>query len=143
YSVFTRLTSQGISPWFTIVAQAVIVVYVLRETCNYLVCGKRKLRDYCLLAAICVLAALTSLPWVVSQLMPDVFAGVLFLSAFLLAFAAELRAIQKILLAVIFTISVSAHTSLFPIGVLLVAALPARSFFPREPHPISTVWPIL
>src|SRR5258708_2651069 len=98
YSVFTRLTSLGISPWFTIVVQAAIVVYVLRETCNYLVGSDRKRRDYFLLASICLLAALTSLPWVVSQLMPDVFAGILFLSAFLLAFDGELRVIQKITL---------------------------------------------
>jgi hypothetical protein len=143
YSVFARVTSHSVSPWFTIVAQAVIVAYVLRETCNYLVGGNRKFRDYCLLAAICILAALTSLPWVVSQLMPDVFAGVLFLSAFLLAFAAELRVIQKIVLAVIFTISVSAHTSLFPIAVLLVVALAVLKFFGRQPHDFSTVRPVL
>src|SRR5258708_4060514 len=46
YSLFTRLTSQGISPWFTIVAQAVNVIYVLREACNFLVGSNRKVRDY-------------------------------------------------------------------------------------------------
>ena len=120
YAIFTRLTSLGISAWFTVVAQAAMVVYVLYETWDYLIGGDRKFADLYFLASVCVLTALTSLPWLVSLLMPDVFAGVLFLSAFLLAFADNLRPIQRIVLAVIFTISIAAHTSLLPIAALFV-----------------------
>ena len=122
YGVFTWLTSLHRSAWFILVAQAVMVVYVLHETCDYLIEGDRKLSDLSFLASVCVMAAFTSLPWLVSLVMPDVFAGVLFLSAFLLAFADELRLIQRILLAAIFAVSVAAHTSLFPIAVLFVVA---------------------
>ena len=122
YAIFTRLTSMGISAWFTIVVQAAMVVYVLYETCDYLTEGDRKFADLYFLASVCVLTALTSLPWLVSLLMPDVFAGLLFLSAFLLAFAEELKPIQRIVLAAIFTISIAAHTSLLPIAVLFVVA---------------------
>ncbi len=123
YAIFTKLTSLGISAWFTIATQAVMVVYVLHETCDYLIEGDRKFAGLCFLASVCAMAALTSLPWLVSLLMPDVFAGVLFLSAFLLAFADELRPIQRIVLAAIFAISVAAHTSLFPIAALFVVAV--------------------
>jgi hypothetical protein len=123
YSIFTKLTSLETSAWFIIVAQAVIVVYVLYETCDYLAGGDRKIAGRYLVAVVCVLAALTSLPWLVSLLMPDVFAGVLFLSAFLLAFAGELRLTQKIVLAAILMISAGAHMSLLPIAVLFVAAV--------------------
>jgi hypothetical protein len=123
YAVFTRLTSLGISAWFTIVVQAAMAVYVLYETCDYLVEGDRKFADLYFLASVCVLTALTSLPWLVSLLMPDVFAGLLFLTAFLLAFAAELKTIQRVILAAIFTISIAAHVSLLPIAALFAVAV--------------------
>jgi hypothetical protein len=123
YAVFTYLTSLGISAWYTIAAQAAVVAYVLYETCIFLVDGDRKFADLCFLAIVCALVALTSLPWVVSLVMPDAFAAVLFLCAFLLAFATELSVMQRFALAVIFAVSVAAHSSLFPIAVLFVATL--------------------
>ena len=123
YSIFIELTSLGISAWFTIAIQAIVVLIVLYETCKYLMGGEAKFRGRYLLAIVFVLAALTSLPWEASQLMPDVFAGVVFLSAFLLAFDGQLRLWERILLFAILTISVSTHLSLLPIGALLVTVL--------------------
>ncbi|HWZ55521.1 MAG TPA: hypothetical protein VNZ63_05575 [Verrucomicrobiae bacterium] len=123
YGAFTRWTSLGLSAWFTIAVQAIIVVYVLHETFAYLIGGDRKYVDRCLLIGVCVLATLTSLPWVTSQIMPDVFAGVLFLSAFLLAFTDELRTGRRIVLALIMMISVGTHSSLFPIVALYIVAV--------------------
>lgn len=128
YSIFTMLTSLRTTAWITIAMQAVIVLYVLRRTCGYLIGGNGKLRDYVLLASVCALAALTSLPWQVSLLMPDVFAGILFLSAFLLAFDGHLRLTERLGLAAILMIAVSAHMSLLPIAVLFVAALAIARF---------------
>ncbi len=143
YAIFTRLTSLGISAWFTIVTQAIMVVYVLHETCDYLLDGDRKFADLYFLASVSVMAALTSLPWLVSLLMPDVFAGVLFLSAFLLAFADELRRVQRIALAAIFTISIAAHTSLFPIAALFVVAVIILRHVSRTPHAIFSTNSVL
>jgi hypothetical protein len=123
YGTFTRWTSLGTSAWFTIVIQAIFVVYILHETFAHLIGGDRKYVDRCLLFGVAVLAALTSLPWVTSQIMPDVFAGVLFLSAFLLVFAGEFRTGQRIVLALLLMISVAAHSSFFPIAALSVAAM--------------------
>jgi hypothetical protein len=131
YSIFTRLTSLDSSAWFTITMQAAMVVYVLYETCIYLFDGDRKYSDLSFLASIFILTALTSLPWVVSLLMPDVFAGVLFLSAFLLAFAGELRRIQRIALAATFAIAVAAHASLLPIAVVFAVAVVALRYVSR------------
>ncbi len=128
YSIFTRLTGLGASAWFTIAMQAVVVVAVLYEACTYVIGGESKFRDQCMLAIVCALAALTSLPWEASELMPDVFAGIVFLSAFLLAFNARLRLAERIGLAVTLAISVSAHMSLLPIGALFVAALAIARF---------------
>ncbi|HEV7969120.1 MAG TPA: hypothetical protein VGP19_16190 [Candidatus Acidoferrales bacterium] len=143
YSIFVRVTSLGISAWFTIAMQAVMVVYVLYETCIYLVDSDRKFADRCFLASVCALAALTSLPWLVSLVMPDVFAGVLFLSAFLLAFAGELRRMQRIALAVILAISVAAHTSLFPIAGLFVVAVVVLRCISRTPRLLPSTRSVL
>jgi hypothetical protein len=123
YSIFIELTSLGTSAWFTVAVQAIVVVAVLYEACKYLIGGESKFRDYCMLAIVCVLAALTSLPWEASLLMPDVFAGVVFLAVFLLAFNNQLRLTERICLAAILAISVGAHMSLLPIAALFIAAL--------------------
>jgi hypothetical protein len=115
--------SLGASAWLTIVAQSFAAVVVLYETCKYLIGGESRFRDHCLLVIVCSLAALTSLPWETSLLMPDVFAGIVFLSLFLMAFNAQLGRAERIGLAAILTTSVSMHTSLLPIAVLFVAAL--------------------
>ena len=127
YSVFLELTSLGASAWFTIIAQAVAVVVVLYETCKFLIGGESRFRDHCLLAFVCVLAALTSLPWETSLLMPDIFAGLVFLTAFLLAFNARLRLAERFALAAILTVSVSTHASLLPIAAAFVATLLASA----------------
>jgi hypothetical protein len=123
YSVFIARTSLGLSPWFTIVAQAIAVVAVLYEACKYLIGGDSKFRDYCVVVIAAFLAALTSLPWFTSLLMPDVFAGVVFLSLFLLAFNGRLHLGERIVLAAIATMAVGAHISLLPIAALFVASL--------------------
>jgi hypothetical protein len=123
YAIFTALTSLGISAWYIVAAQAAMVVYVLYEACLFLVDGDRKFADLCFLASVCALVALTSLPWLVSLVMPDVFAAVLFLCAFLLTFSGELSVARQIALAAIFAVSAAAHSSLPPIAILFVAAL--------------------
>ena len=120
YAIFTRLTSMGISAWFTIAVQAAMVVYVLYETCDYLIEGDRKFADLYFLASVCVLTAADQPALAGFAAHAGRFCGLLFLSAFLLAFAEELRPIQRIVLAAIFTISVAAHASLLPIAVLFV-----------------------
>ena len=123
YSIFTKLASLGISAWLVIGVQAIIVVYVLDKTCEYLLGNARRYRDICLLVSVSILAALTSLPWLVSQLMPDVFAGIIFLSSFLLALNDQLPARSRLSLAAILMISTAVHTSLLPIAAFFVAWL--------------------
>jgi hypothetical protein len=59
--------------------------------------------------------------------MPDVFAGVVFLSLFLLAFA-KLNILERIALAAISALGVSGHSSLLPIAALFVIALAVVRF---------------
>ena len=143
YGVFIRLTSFGISAWLTVAAQAIIVVYVLHATFVHLIGGDREYIDRCFLVGVCALAGLSGLPWMVSQLMPYVFAGVLFLSAFLLAFADELRVVQRILLASILMISVAAHVSLFPIAALYLMVSAALKLSARRTHGLPPAQSVL
>jgi len=144
YSVFTHVTSLGKTAWLTVALQAVIVVYALRETCAYLIRGESKFVDRCFLAAVCVLATATSMSWLTSLVMPDVFAGVMFLSAFLLTSSGELRAVQRLSLAGILALSMGTHMSLFPIAALYAAAVVVFRYiedrrFCRFPAPRPTL----
>ncbi|HLJ23368.1 MAG TPA: hypothetical protein VKT71_04615 [Candidatus Acidoferrales bacterium] len=143
YAAFTRVASVGRSAWFIVVAQAVLVVYVLRESCDFLIGGGRKFVDQCLLAIVFALTALSSLPWFASLLMPDIFAAILFPCAFLLAFNPELPRIRRIVLAAILAVSVAAHTSLFPIAALSFAGLFVVRVVARAPEPLPSARPVL
>ena len=123
YGIFIHWTSLGASAWFTVVCQAILVAAVLYETGKYFIRGGTRYRVNVMIAISCLLAALTSLPWEVSLLMPDVFAGMVFLTVFLLVFNDDLRFAERILLAAILAISVSSHMSLLPIAAVFIAAL--------------------
>ena len=124
YAVFTRFTSLGISAWFTIVAQAAMVVYVLYQACDYFLDGDRRLVDLYMLASICVLTALTSLPWLVSLVNARrICRRVVYCRRFLGVCRGNARLLPRVLLAAIFTFSIAAHASLFPIAVVFACAL--------------------
>jgi hypothetical protein len=123
YGRFVILTSLGMSTWFTAVAQAILVVIVMRQLLKYLIGSDSKLLDDCLLGVAVVLAALTSLPWVTSLLMPDFFAGIVFLSLFLLAFDGDLKSHERAVRVAIAAVGIASHLSLLPIALLFVAAL--------------------
>ena len=127
YSILMRFTALFGTAWPTITLQSIIVVYLLWETYEQLVGSAKKFGSIAFLMLVLVLTLLTSLPWVVSLLMPDVFAGTLFLSVFLLVFGIGMSAARRICLALILLLSASAHTSLLPMALLFaVAALLLR-----------------
>ena len=134
YGVFAMLTSWRVSSWFTVVAQAILVVVVLHELCKYLIGGDSRFRDHCLLAIAAFLAAFSSLPWETSLLMPDVFAGMVFLSLFLLAFNARMNWAERIGLAAISAVGVGGHTSLLPIASVFAVALVVGRIAARTPR---------
>jgi hypothetical protein len=146
YGVFAMFTSWRVSSWFTVVAQAILVVVVLYESCKYLIGGDSRFRDHCLLGIAAFLAAFSSLSWETSLLMPDVFAGVVFLSLFLLAFNARMNWVERIGLAAISAVGVGGHVSLLPIASLFVMALVVGRIAgrtAREAPPARSVLPWL
>ena len=143
YGTFMKWTRLGTTNWFTIAAQALMVVYILRETLAHLVGGQKRYIERCLLYGACALVLLTGLPWLVSELMPDVFAGVLFLCAYLLTFAGELGRGKRIVLVLILTICVASHTSFLPIACLFVVTLMALRFMDRQSPTLPPIRPVL
>jgi hypothetical protein len=146
YGVFAMLASFRVSAWFTVVAQAILVIIVLYELCKYLIGGDSRFRDHCLLGIAAFLAAFSSLPWETSILMPDVFAGVAFLSLFLLAFNARMNWVERIGLAAVSAVGVGGHASLLPIASLFVVALVVvrvSGWTPEETPPARSLLPWL
>jgi hypothetical protein len=146
YGSFAMLTSLGRSLWFTAIAQAVIVVVCLYEACKYLIGGDSRFRDHCLVGIAAFLAAFSGLPWETSLIMPDVLAGVVFLSLFLLAFDARPSWLERILLATILAVGIGGHASLLPIAAISAVAIGmsrATGWAPRDSPSLKSALPWL
>ena len=75
------------------------------------------------LAVLAGLAAFTPLSWYTSFVMPDVFAGVLILSLFLLEFCGQrLSLLQKVYFVVLVAFCINIHLSHFPIAIAILGA---------------------
>jgi hypothetical protein len=131
YSLFIRLASWGMTPWLIVLAQCAITIYVLRAVFEYIVQKSPALecKRIVFLGLVTFLALATSLPWFVGQLMPDVFTGLSFLSAFLLLFHSKLSLGRTVLLSVVLAVSVGSHLSNFlSLGLVLSVVLVLRAF---------------
>lgn len=89
------------------------------------------------LCFIGLLCALTSLPWYVSTVMPDIFGGILILSFFLLAFCyAQLSRYERVYFFLLSFASLVVHVSFVPVGlaiffIVLALRLVTKSNFLR------------
>ncbi len=134
YSIFMRLTIAEMTPWLVILTQSLITVYVLRVLIGYISrkngekanseCG-----PFAFLALTVFLAFGTSLPWFVSQLMPDVFTALAFLAFFLLLYGSDLSIQRTIVLSTLLFVSVGSHLSNFVSLMLVLAAVLFFRFF--------------
>lgn len=101
-------------------------------------------RPLTILATVAVLAALTTLPWLASILITDVFAGLAVLAAYLLTFAwAQLSRLERGGLLALITIAVASHSAtlllilgLASAGLLYALIRPAR-LAPRRLAPAA------
>jgi hypothetical protein len=131
YSVFIRLVNLADSPWFIVIVQSAIVIFILYLTFDWVV---RELlpaerRAPLFLALVLLLSAGTTLPWFVGQIMPDVFTGLALLSFLLLLYHPAMKLKWSILTSLVLCISVAAHiTHLLAIGALLLLVLLFRIF---------------
>jgi hypothetical protein len=122
YSVFVYLLYWDWSLWPVIVAQAMITAWMLYLTTRVVLGGERIIRHYLILGTVLAIASPAS--WYSSFLMPDIFAGILLMCVFLLAFGrdrlgwCELAGVTVTLMA-----AASFHASHWLLALMLAALL--------------------
>ncbi len=126
YGLFIRIASiGGFTLWTTVASQAAIMVVLIHLLLQRVVGPIRRPRRV-LLATVALLAVFTSLPWVVSQIMADIFTPILVLSAIVLILPGlQPSRIGLFSLYFLFFLGVAAHLShlLFALVALLVMLL--------------------
>ena len=133
YSLFLYPLHWQITLWPVVAAQALLTAAMLHLTRRVLWPAAPA---WSLPAAVLALALSTSLPWHVSQLMPDVFTPVLALTMALLVLAPERLGRGELVALVFFsTFMIASHQSHVPLAlVLLVLLMAARRWLGSESH---------
>ncbi len=121
YSFFVNATDLQLSPWLPILVQAVIVVHLISIWLRIIAKDES---TFALPAVVLTLAATTSVGYVTSYLMPDVFTGTMILAAAALLFAREtLSKWESRYLMALVGLSVSVHLSHVPILALTLCVV--------------------
>lgn len=130
YGAFVHLFHWGWSLWPPVVAQALILSHLL-WLAQRAARGEATVAGHLLLCA--GLAGLTSAPWFVATLMPDIFAGIGPLCLVLLGFARDrLNVAEAVWLTLLGALAVATHLSHLPTALALVGfiAVAARGIVP-------------
>ena len=122
--------------WAVVLAQGIVVAYVLRRTIVALNCNWSHL---VFVAFVAILAAATSLPWYVSHVLPDIFSGLVVLTLFLLAVSdLSLAGTERLGLTALATAGILVHLSHFAIaGAVIALAVILRWLVPAVTPRIS------
>jgi hypothetical protein len=140
YSMVCSVARAVGSLWAMPVLHAVLVAWVLHEAVIAFV-GRQ--RDVVFVVAGLILAAFTGLPWVSSQLLADVFAGLAILGIATLAFGDGLPRVRRRWLGAVVAVSICVHMSHVAVAAGLLIALWAMfgvsRFLLRMPRPRLTV----
>ena len=125
YSLFLLPLHMTLTTWPAIAVQALLIAHVLHLVRRTLLPG---VSVWWLLPLAGALSVATSLPWIASQLAPDVFTGVLVLVLALLIFAPDrLSLIERVWLVAFAAFMIAAHLSHVLLAlVLLIGLLPFR-----------------
>lgn len=121
YSLFMLPLHLTLTTWPVVGVQAIVAAWVLGTVLRVLVPGAS---SWWLLAATVTLSLATWLPWLVSELMPDLFTPLLVLALGLLALAPErLEPRERIGLVVVAAFAIAAQLSSLPLYLALAAVL--------------------
>jgi hypothetical protein len=121
YSLFMLPLHATVTLWPVVVVQALLAAWVLRLVCRALLPG---LSALAFVSGIFILSVCTWLPWLVCQLMPDLFTPLLVLVLCLLAAVPErLSPPQRVLLVALATFLIATQQSSLPLACVLGTAL--------------------
>jgi hypothetical protein len=117
YSIFILPLHLTLSVWPIVLVQGVIVAHLLFITLR--VINQKQPRSFVIV--ILILTVCTSLPWLVGQIMADVFTGIVILGLFLLSFGLDrLTRLEKIYIFFLTAGAISVHSSHIPLALGLV-----------------------
>ena len=137
YGLFMLPLHLRITTWPVVVAQALIAAGLLLGTIRLFL---PRAHPLWLFPVTLTLAIGTSLPWLVSQLMPDLFAGLLVLAlALLLLFPPALGRFAQTLALLFAAACITMHLSLLPISLALIVTLWAARLLIRRSFRVSDV----
>jgi hypothetical protein len=134
YLVPSRSSAYGLSLtllswldfWPAVVAQSLVTVWVLALTLRALGFGGRPFLLAGVTAALCVF---TTLPWLTSVLLTDIFAALPVLAIYLLVFGDDtLRRFERPALIALIAFSVATHSATFAVLAALVLAAAAATY---------------
>jgi hypothetical protein len=131
YGIFMiPLHLNGFSLWPVVIAQCLILAYVLRVTLRVLdLFDERAYLALCAFLAIC-----TGAPWFASLIMPDVFAAILVLSLFVLYRGWEkLGLAERFFFIGLALVALSTHVTHIVVGLSLAALFLLLSWLRRLP----------
>jgi hypothetical protein len=122
YSLFMLPLHLTVTVWPVVVVQALLAAWVLWLVCRTLV---PRISGIAFVGGVGLLSVCTWLPWLVSELMPDLFTPLLVLVLCLLAWVSErLSSTERLALAGLATFMIASQQSSVPLtGVLLAAIL--------------------
>lgn len=128
YGAFVAVAKPFNTLWAVIWVQSLMMSWMLREAVFAFV-GRWRLHVYVGMGF--ALALLTGLPWVVSQVMADVFAGMAILGIAVLAFGDALPVWRRALLIPMVAIGISVHMSHVAVAAGLILSLLLLSLISR------------
>lgn len=121
YGAFVGIAKPFGTLWVVVWAQALMMAWMLHEAVWSWIA---RWRPYVFMGLGFTLCLLTGLPWVVSQIMADMFAGLAVLGIAILAFGSAIQWWRRLLLVPMVALAISVHMShvAVSLGLLLVLA---------------------
>jgi hypothetical protein len=130
YSLFLLPLHWTVTLWPVVVVQALLTAWILWLVCRVLV---PNLSAGVFVVGTVTLAASTWLPWIVSEVMPDLFTPLLVLIISLLAWVPErLTQREQIVLATLATCMITSQQSSVPLACALLTVLGSLGFWIRK-----------
>lgn len=143
YGAFVSVARPFDTLWMVVVVQSLLQAWLLHEAvCAFV----GRMRRYVYVGLVLLLTLLTGLPWVVSQIMADMFAGTAILGVAVLAFGQYLPLYRRLALVPLVMLAVAVHMTHVAVGCGLVLVLLgvrlAAIWVRRMPRP-NLILPIL
>ncbi len=131
YSIFIRMASlSGFSLWGVLIAQSLILVYYLKRMSKHVL--QEKYSDRLFLILVLLLTSFSSLGWVTSQIMPDIFTPILLLAVADYYLTPNNTLKQKTISFILLWIYIEQHNSNLLIELLFCTLVLVYCFFKKH-----------